>query len=349
MIPSPAAVHMHVANASVNILVWLIISFQIMKALEHFTKASEIDPENMAYLSNRSACYYELKDYDKAIEESKAAVELGKEKRADFSLMAKAYARIGNAYAVQKMFVEAIDYYDLSLMEDHDEKVQKKLSETKKAKKKKEQEDFLDDDISEEEKAKGNELFQKGDYHEALKHYTEAIARNPKNHLIYSNRCACFQKINQFPAALADCEKCIELCPTFAKIYNRKGNIQFYLKEYHKCIETFQKVIELEPESRDATEAKEMIQKTQYAIQASARAPADEQQQARAMQDPEVQAILADPQIRGMLANMQAVSGLIVVALGCYTLQFVRGFSPVVSALLVAVFRAGSRLKKPSA
>merc|ERR1712196_721663 len=128
--------------------------------------ASEIDPENMAYLSNRSACYYELKDYDKAIEESQAAVKLGKELRSDFALMAKAYARIGNCYAAQKMYAEAIEQFDLSLMEDDDDKVRKKLSEVKKLKKK-EEEDFLDDGISEQEKEKGNECFKTGDFHTA--------------------------------------------------------------------------------------------------------------------------------------------------------------------------------------
>jgi hypothetical protein len=38
---------------------------EITLALEYFIKAAEIDPTNMAYVSNRSACYYELKDYDK--------------------------------------------------------------------------------------------------------------------------------------------------------------------------------------------------------------------------------------------------------------------------------------------
>ena len=222
--------------------------------------------------------------------------------------MAKAYARIGNCYASQKKYAEAIEFFDHSLMEDEDEKVRKKLAEIKKAKRKKDAEDFLDDGISEEEKAKGAECFKAGDYKTAIKHYTEAIARNPKNHLLYSNRCTCFRKINQFEAALADCEKCIEICPAFAKIYNSKGQIQFYLKNYHRCIETFQKVIELEPESQGAIEATEMIQKTHIAIRAASSGPVDEQQQQRAMQDPEVQAIMADPQIRGMLQNLQAVS-----------------------------------------
>ena len=106
---------------------------------------------------------------------------------------------------------------------------------------------FLSPEKAEEEKEKGNAKFKDGDFHGALKHYTEAIARDPKNHKLYSNRCAAFQKIGQMPAALEDCEKCIELDPTFVKIYNRKGSIQFFLKEYHKCTDTFQKVIDLEP------------------------------------------------------------------------------------------------------
>lgn len=116
---------------------------------------------------------------------------------------------------------------------------------------------------------------------------------------------AALQKIGQMPAALEDCEKCIAIDPTFVKIYNRKGSIQFYLKEFHKCTETFQKVIDLEPESRDAVEAKEWITKTQYAIQANQRAPVDAEQQQRAMQDPEIQAIMADPMIRNVLNNFQ--------------------------------------------
>ena len=37
-------------------------------------------------------------------------------------------------------------------------------------------------------KEKGNDSFKEGDFHTALKHYSEAIDRDPKNHLLYSNR-----------------------------------------------------------------------------------------------------------------------------------------------------------------
>ena len=148
---------------------------EITLALEHFNKAAEIDPTNMAYVSNRSACYYELKDYDKAIEESQAAVKLGKENQGDFTLMAKAYARIGNAYCAKKMYDEAIKAFDDSLLEEYEKKVEQKRTDIKKIRVKAERAAFMDPAKSEECKAKGNEHFKAGEWHEALKAYSEAI------------------------------------------------------------------------------------------------------------------------------------------------------------------------------
>lgn len=89
--------------------------------------------------------------------------------------------------------------------------------------------EYINPELSVKAREEGNELFKANKYPEAVKCYTEAIARDPDNHVNYSNRSAAYIKLMALPEALKDAEKCIELNPKFGMFYVK---ILFFLNSH---------------------------------------------------------------------------------------------------------------------
>lgn len=265
-------------------------------AISHYNKAVEIEPTNIVFRNNRAAVFYEQKDYDKCIKECEEAVDIGRENRADYKLIAKALARIGNAYNQKEEFEKALTFYNKSLSEYRDPDVVKKTQAVDKKLKERERLAYINPEMSLEEKQKGNECFTKGDYPTAIKHYTEAIKRNPDDPKLFSNRAACYTKLAEFHYALKDCDQCIKLDPTFIKGYLRKGATLLALKETSKAADVYQKALEIDSNCQEAIDGYRKCVVHDNDPEAVKR---------RAMSDPEVQQILGDPAMQLILQQMQ--------------------------------------------
>lgn len=68
---------------------------EFVQALEHYNAAVAHDPTDITYYNNIAAVYFEQKEFKQCVEQCEKAIEIGRENRADYKLIAKAFMRIG--------------------------------------------------------------------------------------------------------------------------------------------------------------------------------------------------------------------------------------------------------------
>ena len=98
----------------------------------------------------------------------------------------------------------------------------------------------------------GNEAFKAGNYQQAAVHYTEALTLDDAQHALYSNRAACFLKLGRYAQARDDAQACVKLAPAFAKGHFRLALALQAEEQYGPACAAFAKVLELEPNNKDA-------------------------------------------------------------------------------------------------
>merc|ERR1712166_904732 len=288
-------------------------------AMTHYQKAYEIYVKDISPVTNMAACKFEQDDFDGCIETCLDAIEKGREVMCDYTLIGKAFVSIGNTHmrraaraegfeAKEPFYNEAIEAYAKSLLEHYTNDAFDRQKKAKQMLKKHKEADYACPVKAAEAKETGNEHFKKGEFVEAQKFYTEAIARDQSNHLYLSNRATCYIKMNEMTMAEKDLDACIKMDPTFKKAYLNKANILYHRKEFHKVIPLYELVLELAEETKDEAskqKAKDGLAQTQMAIQRAQHDEPDEERLRRAQADPEIQQILADPMVQQAIKDFQ--------------------------------------------
>lgn len=280
-------------------------------ALTHYDRAWELDGSNVAVLNNKAAVLFEQERYEECIQECQKAVDVGRELRADFKLIARALGRIGNAFAKLDNIEEAIKYLQKSLTEHRTAPILEKLHELERLQKERAKEAYRDPKLAEEARERGNVLFREGNYTEAMKHYNDALKRNDADPKSYSNRAACFTKLMAFPEAEKDCDKAIELDPTFIKAFIRKAAILFLKKDYMKCIDLCNEAKAKDTEQKHTAELDNQIARCYQQLNQIQNSGNEEEIMKNAMKNPEVQQIMSDPVMMQILKQMQTDPGAI--------------------------------------
>lgn len=273
-------------------------------AIGHYDKAIELDATNMTYYLNKAAVYFEMADFEKCIEFAHKSVDVGRENRADFKQIAKGYARVGNAYFKQKQYADAIKFFNQSLSEFRDQNIVKKNKQAQDLLKEQERLAYIDPEKSEVARQSGNDSFQKGQYPEAIRHYDEAVKRNPDDPKTYCNRAACYIKLGEFGLAERDCDETLKRDPKFMKAYLRKAQ-SWKTRDLDKAADILREAQKIEPDNKEVSDALLDIRDQKASRLMNTGNLSEDEIKQRAMQDPAVQEILSDPGIRMILNQMQ--------------------------------------------
>ncbi|KAL7412013.1 putative Hsp90 cochaperone [Mrakia frigida] len=276
------------------------------EAIEFYEKAWSTWPKDISFLTNLAAVFFEQGEFDKAIETCDKAVEEGRELRADYKMVAKAFGRMGTSYQKKGDLENAIKFYNKSLTEHRTPDVLDKLRAAEKTKKDADIAAYISPEKAEEARAHGNELFKKGDFAGAVGAYTEAIKRLPTDPKAFNNRASAYTKLVAFPEALKDANHAITLDPLFVKAHIRKSLVLFGMREYAKAIQACAAATDADVEKKNTREIETQLRKCLVETEKEREGESEEQTLKRAMRDPEVAAIMQDPVMRNILEQAQS-------------------------------------------
>ncbi len=185
---------------------------QYDRAIENYRKAIELNPKYAEAYSNRGLAYSELKQYDRAIEDYGKAIKLNPD-------LPEAYNNRGLAYYELKQYERAIENYGKALELNPDDAVAYNN--------------------------RGLAYYELKQYERAIENYGKALELNPKYAKAYYNRGLAYYRLNQCERAIENYGKALELNPNDAEAYNNRGNAYDKLNQHERAIEDYGKAIEL--------------------------------------------------------------------------------------------------------
>jgi small glutamine-rich tetratricopeptide repeat-containing protein alpha len=191
--------------------------------------------------------------------------------------------------------------------------------------------DLLPEQVYDRERAiqlklDGNNALRTGNLDLAIAKYTEAIAVDPTEATFYCNRAAVHSRQGNHEIAIADCEKAISLDPKYATAYSRLGFAYFSTDQRDKAREAYERGIRVCPDNQALKDNLNSLGPEPAA--AGGAAPdlgamfgafannpmfagiADR------LKSPEVQAVLQEPEMAALVAELQANPSAIMAKMG---------------------------------
>ncbi|GAB1609230.1 stress-induced-phosphoprotein 1-like [Argonauta hians] len=269
-------------------------------ALKHYDTALEYNPANMTVINNKAAVLIDQEKYQECIDLCKKSLASKHQNQTNRKTMAKTYYRMAKAYECLKDLENSLKYYDYSILEDRNPAVIKVAQKMELDLEDQVRNAYINIELSEEENLKGNQYFKDKDYEKAIEHYTEAVKRNPTDVKRYYNRSVCFLKMQEYTKSLQDAEMCIRIDPAYLQAYLVKGLVFRKTKSFSKAALEYEKALDIDSNCKEALKGYQISSE-----EAGMDMTAPEVVQRRIERNPELKAILAEPEMSKILFNMQ--------------------------------------------
>jgi len=211
------------------------------KAIEFYTYATELDPNNPIFFTNRSTAYFKMKKFDKSLRDANKAISKDKN-------WAKGHYRKGIVLMELKQYKEAFASLDRAhKMKPDNVSFSNALQQCKSK---------MTDGMSAAEltKVEANEMFKQGKIEDAITKYTVALGLckdTKKEDLIkadiYANRAACNRQLYKSTDVVSDCTEALKLNPNHVKALIRRGQAYESLEKFQKALEDFRSATYLAP------------------------------------------------------------------------------------------------------
>ncbi|SPO02503.1 related to stress-induced protein STI1 [Cephalotrichum gorgonifer] len=164
---------------------------------------------------------------------------------------------------------------------------------------------------ADELKAQGNAAIAAKNFDEAIDKFTQAIALQPENHILYSNRSAAYASKKEWSSALADAEKTTEIKPDWAKGWGRKGAALHGKGDLIGASDAYEEGLKVDPNNAQIKSGLESVKKAMDSEGAGPGAGlanlfSDPNLIAKLASNPKTSPLLADP---SFMANLKKFQG----------------------------------------
>lgn len=218
------------------------------KAIEYYTYATELDPNNSLMYTNRSNAYWQMKNWEKSARDAKKAIEKDAKNVKGHYRLGMALIEMGQLKEAKDAFAEAVS------LDPKNQSFVDALAKCKAAMMK---------DMSEADRLKteGNEAYKAGKIEEAVGIYTRAIAAckaTEKDIEIkcdcLANRAACRRQLYLPEECIADCTEVLAMKPDHFKALIRRGQAYESMEKYQKALDDFVAASRIDPQAKIAYE-----------------------------------------------------------------------------------------------